>query len=92
MRILVLEDQQLAAVLIMALLKKMGREAELAMDGATARAKLEEGGYRIVVSDWIMSGIDGLELCRMIRKRGGDYVYFILVSAQGITKENRQWH
>ena len=90
MKILVLEDQPVAAMLVMALLKAMGHEAELAAEGATAWTKLEAGGYRVVVSDWRMPGIDGLDFCRMIRKRGGDYVYFILISSQKITKENRQ--
>ena len=90
MKILVLEDQPVAAMLVMALLKVMGHEAELAAEGATAWTKLEAGGYRVVVSDWRMPGIDGLDFCRMIRKRGGDYVYFILISSQKITKENRK--
>ncbi|MBC7368940.1 MAG: response regulator [Undibacterium sp.] len=42
------------------------------------------------MSDWRMPGIDGLGLCRMIRERGGDYVYFILISSNRVTKENRQ--
>ena len=38
----------------------------------------------------IMPGIDGLDLCRMIRNRGGDYVYFILVSSAGVSSETRR--
>lgn len=90
MKILALEDQPVAAMLLMAVLKSLGHEAELVVDGATAWNKLEGGEYRVVVSDWQMPGLNGLDLCRMIRKRGGDYIYFILISAQKITKENRQ--
>ena len=90
MKILALEDQPVAAMLLMAVLRSLGHEVELAAEGAAAWTKLESGVFRVVVSDWRMPGIDGLELCRMIRKRGGDYVYFILISAQKITKENRQ--
>ena len=90
MKILVLEDQPVAAMLVMALLKGLGHEAELAADGATAWTKLEAGGYRVVVSDWRMPGLNGLDLCRMIRQRGGEYIYFILISSQKITKENRR--
>ena len=90
MKILALEDQPVPALLLQALLKAMGHEVELANDGATAWTRLEAGGHRVVVSDWRMPGLDGLDLCRMIRKRGGDYVYFILISSQTITKENRQ--
>lgn len=91
MKILALDDQPVAAMLLTALLKTLGHEVELAGDGATAWSKLEASGdYRVVVSDWRMPGLDGLDLCRMIRKRGGDYVYFILISSQKITKENRR--
>lgn len=90
MRILALEDQPVPALLLQALLKALGHEVEMVSDGATAWAKIESGGHRVVVSDWRMSGLDGLDLCRMIRKRGGDYVYFILISSQTITTENRR--
>ncbi len=33
--------------------------------------------------------IDGLQLCRMIRERGGDYVYFILISSLKVTRERQ---
>ena len=59
-------------------------------DSTEAWKRLTNGGYRVLVSDWRMPGIDGLGLCRMIRERGGDYVYFILISSNRVTKENRQ--
>ncbi len=90
MRILALEDQSIAAIRLVAVLKSLGHEVDLVTDGATAWEKMAAGGYRVIVSDWQMPGVDGLELCRMIRTRGGDYVYFILISAQRITRDNRQ--
>src|SRR5258708_139072 len=40
--------------------------------------------FPIVISDWIMPGMDGLELCRQIRSSSNshDYVYFILQTAK----------
>jgi two-component system cell cycle response regulator len=38
--------------------------------------------YRIVVSDWMMPGMDGVSLCREFRSLGGSYVYFVLCSAR----------
>ena len=38
--------------------------------------------YRIVVSDWLMPSVNGLELCKKIRQRPDtDYTYFILLTA-----------
>ncbi|MBM3856060.1 MAG: response regulator, partial [Verrucomicrobia bacterium] len=46
---------------------------------------------RVVVSDWTMPGVDGLELCRRIRRRAdAEYVYFILLTARDATKENQE--
>jgi DNA-binding response OmpR family regulator len=43
----------------------------------------------VVVSDWRVPEIDGLQLCRKIRERGGDYVYFILISSLKVTRERQ---
>jgi len=75
---------------LMAVLKSLGHVPDMVSDGVTAWIQVQNGGYRVVVSDWRMPGLDGLDLCRMIRKRGGDYVYFILISSHKITRENRQ--
>ena len=90
MKILAMEDQPVAGMHLMAVLKSLGHEAELVNESATAWSRLAGEGFRVVVSDWRMPGIDGLGLCRMIRARGGDYVYFILISSNRVTKENRQ--
>lgn len=90
MKVLAIEDQAVAALQLMAVLRSLGHEAEHVKDADEAWARLNNGGYRVVVSDWRMPGLDGLGLCRMIRERGGDYIYFILVSSSKVTKENRQ--
>lgn len=90
MKILALEDQAVAAMLLSALLKSLGHEVDMVADGASAWDKLVAGGHRVVVSDWRMAGINGLDLCRMIRQRGGEYVYFILISSHKITTETRR--
>ncbi len=90
MKILALEDQPVAAMQLMAVLRALGHEGEHVRDASEAWSRLSHGGYRVVVSDWRMSGLDGLDLCRMIRDRGGDYVYFILISSTRVTKESRQ--
>ena len=81
MKILVVEDNAVAAAILEAALIKLGHEPTRAADGLTAWRAFELNPVRVVVSDWLMPGIDGLELCRRIRARGGEYTYFILLSA-----------
>lgn len=90
MKVLAIEDQAIAGLQLMATLRSLGHDAELVSDGEVAWRRLTEGGYRVVVSDWRMPGIDGLEFCRRIRARRGDYVYFILISTTKITKQTRE--
>ena len=90
MKVLAIEDQPVAAMQLMAVLRSLGHEAEHVKDATEAWSRLTHGGYRVIVCDWRMPGIDGMGFCRMIRERGGDYVYFILISSNRVTRENRQ--
>jgi len=81
MKILIVEDNAVAAAVLEAALLKLGHEPIRAGDGLTAWQAFESHPTRVVVSDWLMPGIDGLEFCRRIRARGGEYTYFILLSA-----------
>lgn len=90
MNVLAIEDQPVAALQLGATLRALGHQVELVRDGLTAWQRLTEGGFRVVVSDWRMPGVDGLEFCRRLRQRGGDYVYFILISTTRITKATRE--
>ncbi len=90
MDVLVIEDQTVAAKLMLAALRSLGHEPEHVTGGAEALARMAQKPFRVVVSDWRMPGVDGLEVCRKIRQQGGDYIYFILVSVSGVTRENRE--
>jgi DNA-binding response OmpR family regulator len=89
MKVLAVEDQPLAATQLLATLRWLGHEGELVTDGGAAWTRLRESDDRVVVCDWRLPTLDGLELCRRIRSRGGEYVYFILISTIKITKASR---
>lgn len=90
MKVLAIEDQPVAALQLAAALRALGHQPECVKDGHAAWEQLSREPYRVVVSDWRIPGLDGLELCRRIRQRGGDYTYFILISAAGVSRETRQ--
>jgi phosphoserine phosphatase RsbU/P len=89
MKVLAIEDQPIAAMNVVAALRALGHEPVCVRDGAAAWDELARNHYRVIVSDWRMPGIDGLQLCEMIRAKGGEYVYFILVSVVAITRDTQ---
>lgn len=82
MQILVVEDDRDARELLETMLRVDGYEVTSAADGDEAWSKFEANGFSIVVSDWLMPGTDGLELCRRIRRaETSRYTYIILLTA-----------
>jgi diguanylate cyclase (GGDEF)-like protein len=83
MRILIAEDQPTAALLLRHNLEKMGHEAVVAPDGEVAWQIVRKGGTPLLISDWTMPHLDGLELCRRIRATKCDlYTYIILLTSR----------
>jgi DNA-binding response OmpR family regulator len=80
MKILIVEDDAIAGAVLEASLKKLGHEVEATADGMAAWKVFQASPRRLIISDWMMPGLDGLELCRRIRAQGGEYTYFILLS------------
>jgi two-component system chemotaxis response regulator CheY len=66
--ILIVDDYSRMLRIIRGLLRQLGYEqVEEACDGATALAKLRQKPYRLVISDWNMEPMSGLELLRQVR-------------------------
>src|SRR5688572_8686160 len=83
MRILVAEDEAVSARLLTHALQKLGHEAFVARDGQEALARFIIEQPPIVISDWMMPKMDGIELCQRIRGLGlEDYTFFVLQSAK----------
>jgi signal transduction histidine kinase len=67
-----------------AVLRGLGHECEVVGDGVEAWAAFRSGRPDVVISDWMMPGLSGLELCRRIRaEAAGGYTYFVMVTNQG---------
>jgi len=65
-----------------------GHEVVKANDGRQALEILEQSDIRMVISDWIMPGMNGIELCRQVRQRGfSDYIYLILLTSRNKTED-----
>lgn len=91
MKVLTVEDDSIARAVLDGTLRALGHEPVNTESGVQAWEFMQALPVRVVVSDWMMDGIDGLELCRLIRgRKNRDYVYFILLSSLSATHENRQ--
>ncbi len=89
MNILVVDDMVSMRRIIMNALKRMGfKNIIVAEDGAMAYKELTRGNFQLIISDWNMPNMDGLELLKKVRSTD---VYeglpFIMVTAEG-QKEN----
>ncbi len=82
-QVLLAEDDPLMQQLMTTVLEKLGYSVIAANDGQEAMQILESSTTNLVVSDWMMPNMDGIELCRRIRARPSEkYVYIILLTGR----------
>ena len=82
MRLIVVDDDTTVLLVLQNFLESLGHSVATADNGQDAFDMIQRGNYRVVISDWEMPGIDGIELCRKIRERSGEYVYFMLLTSR----------
>ena len=84
MHILVVEDDPVTRRTLHAVLTAQGHTVHEAEDGSEAWGAWQLEAHRVVVSDWMMPRLDGLELCRRVRTASTrSYTYFILQTVRG---------
>ncbi len=83
MRILIAEDDILSRTILRRAVEKLGHECLVAADGLEAWELFQNTEeVDVVISDWMMPGIDGLEFCRRLREEKRDeYTYFIFLTS-----------
>jgi diguanylate cyclase (GGDEF)-like protein len=85
MRILIAEDDRTSRSILTAILKKWGYDPVVAVDGDAAWDILRrDDAPRLVLLDWNMPGMDGLEVCRLIRRNDSpNPPYVIMLTGRG---------
>jgi two-component system cell cycle response regulator len=82
MKVLIAEDSAVARLSLETTLSSLGYDCVVAEDGQAAWNLFLASAPDVVISDWLMPGIDGDELCRRIREHpGASYTYFILLTS-----------
>ncbi len=81
MRILVVEDDPINQQMVQFTLEECGHEVVTANNGKDALDLFHKEPYRLIITDWNMPEMDGVTLCREIRKaQVSGYVYIILLT------------
>lgn len=84
MRILIAEDDPMSRLILEKAVTGIGHTCVVAVDGedAWSRYQHEHATLDVIISDWMMPGLDGVDLCRRVRAaRHTAYAYFILFTA-----------
>jgi diguanylate cyclase (GGDEF)-like protein len=83
MQILIAEDEAVSRRMLAHFLANWGYEVVEARDGEEAWEKLQqENAPKLAILDWMMPGIDGIEVCRRLRAAERPYTYVLLLTAR----------
>jgi DNA-binding response OmpR family regulator len=83
MNILIAEDDPVARQTIDAILTAAGHKTTVTSNGQEAWDMWLLSQHRVVISDWMMPQVDGLEFCLRVRARHDErYTYFILLTSK----------
>jgi DNA-binding response OmpR family regulator len=91
MKILVADDDATSLLFLTIALESLGHDCESATDGTEAWSAFQAGRPDVVVSDWMMPGLSGPQLCEQIRAdTHGAGVYLILLTSHSTSEQLHQ--
>lgn len=83
MKILIVDDELVSRKKMDLLVRSLGHETIVASEGVEGWEAWKKERARMVITDWMMPRMDGLELCRRIREaEGSQYIYIIMVTSR----------
>jgi two-component system copper resistance phosphate regulon response regulator CusR len=86
MKLLLIEDEPKTLQSIKQGLEENGYDVDIAYDGLIGRQLARNNTYQLIISDIIIPGINGIELCREIRN-SGDETPILMLTALGTTDD-----
>jgi DNA-binding response OmpR family regulator len=83
MNILLAEDEPVTRLMLEKTLSGLGHEVTAVADGGQAWSTYQAIHFPVVITDWMMPNVDGLDLCRLLRtSRRPEYTYVILLTGR----------
>ncbi len=81
MKVLIADDDGISRLVLQLAVERLGHECIATADGREAWAAFTRHGADVIISDWMMPGMEGPELCRRIRAHDRTpYTYFVLLT------------
>ena len=82
MQAIIADDDELSLAILRNVLEQMGYAVEAARNGRQVMELLTAGSSHLIITDWEMPELNGLELCQQIRREEyNGYVYIIMITA-----------
>jgi two-component system cell cycle response regulator len=89
MKILVIDDDVVSLKLLANMLDKLGHEVISCEGGQKAIELLDEHTFEVVISDWVMPDVDGIQVCQHLRSlKSGTYTYFIMLTGRTANRDH----
>ena len=89
MKVLVIEDEPLIRDIYSEFLELLGHEADVAEDGREGLGRFDPLVHKIVLTDFLMPGLTGLEIAEAIRARSGT-TPIVLISGSAAPQDERR--
>jgi DNA-binding response OmpR family regulator len=86
LRVLVVEDDRRLARFLERVLKEEGYVVDRCASGADAVAQMRSGVYNLVLLDWMIPDLDGLEVCRQARRAGATVPILMLTARDQVSE------
>jgi len=89
MRVLIADDSAVSRHLLEGTLRRWKYEVSVACDGSEAWAMLEQpDAPALAILDWMMPGLTGLDICRLVRKQNREpYTYILLLTSKSLKED-----
>jgi len=83
MKVIVVDDDVVSRMVLQRVVEGLGHECLAVETGSSALEEYGRAGADVIITDWIMPGVDGLELCRRVRRQTGQgYAYLVVISGR----------
>lgn len=81
-RILIADDEEIVRILLPDALKPYDYEIDVVENGVEAISQIDKKSYDLIISDYMMPGMDGLELIRRVKAKY-PYIPILIITASG---------